>query len=95
MHYIEIRCDDVESSKEWIHIMSTDLIYNNDEYKTFIDDCLKNIKITRLEEKRKQIMNYMKKFESQGKIDKSFELMTELEKIQKEIGGIKSDERRK
>lgn len=95
MHYIEIRCDDIESSKEWANIMSTDLIYNNDEYKTFIDDCLRNIKITKLEEKKKQVMNYMKKLENKGKIDESFELMAKLEKIQKEIGGMKSDERRK
>ena len=95
MHYIEIRCDDIESSKEWAYIMSTDLIYNSDEYKAFTDDCLKNIKITQLEEKKKQIMDDMKKLERQGKIDESFKLAAELEKIQKEIGGMKSDGRRK
>lgn len=85
---IEARCDDSESSKEWVIISEIDLIYNETSFNEYIDACKKEIRKYQLEESKKQIMNKIKQLEAQGKIIDSLSLTEKLIKIQKEIGGM-------
>lgn len=87
--FIDIRCDDIESSKEWVNISTINLIYDENKYEEFALDCIKDIKINQLEETKKRIMIDIKTLEAQGKMNELYELIGEFEKIQKEIGGIK------
>jgi DNA primase len=85
---IEIRCDDVESSKEWVAISEIDLIYDVNSFKEYIDACKREIRKYQLEESKRHIMNKIKQFETHGKVIESLGLIEKLIKIQKEIGGM-------
>lgn len=87
-NYIELKCDDTESSKEWINIQEINVEYNEETYKKLVDDYIKEIKKYRLEETKKEVMNKIKEYESQGKIEESLRLATELVKIKNEIGRL-------
>ena len=77
-----------DSIKEWVNIVETELISENCDYKVLIDDYIKEIKKFKLEETRKEIMNKIKNYESEGKIDESLKLAQELINIQKQLGGM-------
>lgn len=85
--FVEARCVDIDTSKEWVIIQDTELIY--EDYRPFVNDCIREMKKYRLEESKKEIMNKIKEYEVLGKIDETIELTMELQKIQKELGGIK------
>jgi DNA primase len=85
---IEIRCDDIDTSREWINVLETNLIQEEYDYKHMISYCIKGIKKYKLEESKKNIMNRIKEYEAEGNLDKSLKLAKELIEIQKEIGGI-------
>lgn len=86
--YIELKCDDVESSREWVIISDINIIYDETSYKEYIDACIKEIRKYQLEESKKQIMDKIKQLEAQGKIIESLGFTEKLIKIQKEIGGM-------
>lgn len=86
--HIESKCNDVNTSKEWVSILDTDLIYGEYDYKNIINDYIRGIKKYKLEESKKYIMNRIKQCELEGKIEESLKLAQELIEIQKKIGGI-------
>lgn len=85
---IELKCDDIESSKEWTNILEMDLIYEGEDFKKLILDFTKEIKKYRLEESKKEIMNKVKQCEMNGLMEESLKLAQELIYIQKELGRL-------
>lgn len=85
---IEVNLGDADSIKEWINIVETKLISENCDYKILIDDYIKEIKKYKLEETKREIMNKIKNYESEGKINESLKLAQELINIQKQLGGM-------
>jgi DNA primase len=85
---IELKCDDVESSKEWVILTDTDIIYNNEDYIKFINDCFKEIKKYKLEETKKGIINKIKDCEEKGLREDSLKLAQQLVNIQKDIARL-------
>ena len=86
--HIETKCDDIESSKEWVIISDLDLMYQKSEYKKLVKDYVKEIKKFKLEESKKQVMNKIKQYEAKGSLEESMKLTDELFKIQKEITNL-------
>ncbi|MBC2579229.1 DNA primase [Clostridium sp. DJ247] len=86
--HIEYKCNDIDTSKEWINIMETDLVQGEHDYKSVLDDCIKMIRKYKLEESKKNIMNKIKQCELEGRLDESLKLAQELIEIQKRIGGM-------
>lgn len=86
--HIESKCNDVDTSKEWVSVLETDLIYGEYDYKNMINDYIRGIKKYRLEESKKYIMNRIKQCELDGKLEESLKLAQQLIEIQKKIGGI-------
>lgn len=91
--HIEAKCDDIESSKEWIKVQQVE-IGETDSYKDLISDYIKEIKKFKLEESKKEIMKKIKDYETQGLFEESLKLVKELEIIQKDIMQMNSSERR-
>lgn len=85
---IEIKFGDADTIREWVNIVQIKLIGENCDCKILIDDCIKEIKKYKLEETRKEIMNKIKKYESEGKINESLKLAQELMNIQRQLGGM-------
>ncbi len=85
---IELKCDDIDTSKEWVSIVNTELIYSDYDYKDIINGYIKGIKKFKLEESKRQIMNKIKQYEIDGKFEESLKLARELMEIQKKIGGM-------
>lgn len=86
--HIEIKCDNIETSKEWVSILDTELIYDEHDFKNIFMDYIKSIKKYKLEESKKEIMNKIKQYEAEGNFEESLKLAQELIQIQKKIGGI-------
>lgn len=84
--YIETRCNDVESSKEWISIIELELLDEEVDKQKLIKDYLNNIKKYRLEESKKEIMQKIKEYETKGMIEESLKWAQRLIELQKEIG---------
>ncbi|WP_027625054.1 DNA primase [Clostridium lundense] len=85
---IEVNFKDADIIKEWINIVEIKLISENCDYKILVDDYIKEIKKYKLEETKRKIMNEIKNYESEGKINESLKLAQELINIQKELGGM-------
>ena len=71
---IEVMCNDVESSKEFVNVLESELLYEGDDYKKLIIDYVREIKKYKLEESKKKIMNKIKLYESQGQFNESLTL---------------------
>jgi DNA primase len=84
--YVEGRCDDVESSREWINILELDLIEGDYDIYKLIDDCMHEVKKYKLEESKKEIMIKIKEYEAKGLVEESLKLAKKLLEIQKEMG---------
>ncbi|MDW8799800.1 DNA primase [Clostridium sp. A1-XYC3] len=85
---IEIKCDNIDTSREWVNVLDTELVYDEYDFKDIITDYIKSIKKYKLEESKKEIMNKIKQYEADGKLEESLKLAQELIQIQKKIGGI-------
>ncbi|MDT8715329.1 DNA primase [Clostridium sp. 19966] len=83
--YVEDRCEDIDSSKEWIIIKEIDLMKEDLENKQLIIDYVKEIKKYKLEEEKNHIMAKIKKCEENGQLDESLELARQLIQIKREI----------
>jgi DNA primase len=84
--YIESKCDDIESSKEWVNIMNLETVEGEYDIQKLIDDYIKEVKKYKSEETKKEIMNRIKEYEAKGMFEQSLELAKKLVEIQKEIG---------
>lgn len=85
---LEIQCDDVDSSKEFVIITNLDLFKGDIDYDKLINDYTREIKKFKLEEVKKTLISKIKINESKGLIEESVKLAQELMKIQKEIGRL-------
>jgi DNA primase len=83
--HIELKCDDIESSKEWINIIDLDLLNENSDYINFMEDCIKEIKKFKLEEAKKGIMIKIKQCETNGQLQDSLKLMQQLMNIEQQM----------
>lgn len=86
---IELKCDDIESSKEWVNILQVEL-FTNEEFslETLIQDYIRDLKKYKLEGSKKEIMDKMKEFESKGLVDESVDLLDKLLLIQKQLRSL-------
>ncbi|MFX0549200.1 DNA primase [Hathewaya histolytica] len=84
---IELSCQDAESAKEWINIIELKFLPLEDEEskKIFINDCLKEIKKSKLEESKGQVMGKIKHFEESGAFEETLKYVEELSKIDEEL----------
>ena len=82
---VEMNYDDVEIIKEWVNIQESKSINENDNYKVIVQDFIKQIKKYKLEDKIKEIKKEIKKFESEGNIEKSLSLAKELINVQRQL----------
>jgi DNA primase len=92
--YIENKCDDLESSKEWVNILNLDLIQGEYEINNLIDDYIKEVKKYKLEESKKEIMTRIKECEAKGLLEESIQLAQRLIEIQKLMEGVSHGGRR-
>lgn len=86
--YIESRCDDVESSKEWIKILELNIVYEENEIEGLITDYIRRIKKYKLEESKKSIMNKITSLLLEGNSSEAQELTKKLDEIRKELMSI-------
>lgn len=86
--YIESRCDDIESSKEWVQILELNIVYEENEIEGLIKDYIRRIKKYKLEESKKSIMNKITNLLLEGKSYEAQMLTKELEQIRKELMSI-------
>lgn len=84
--YVESRCYEVESSKEWVNILNLDFIDGDYDIYKLIDDYISEVKKYKLEESKKEIMIRIKEFEAKGLIEESMKLAKQLLEIKKEMG---------
>jgi len=82
---IEYRCNDIEFTKEWINIMEVEFDNDEEDHKKFINDCVRELKKFKLEESKKEIMNKIKQYESNGLLGESIKLAQRLIEVQKDI----------
>jgi len=82
---IEFRCNDIESTKEWINTMEIEFASDEEHHKQLINDCIKEVKKFKLEESKKEIMRKIKKYESEGLLEESIKFAQKLIEVQKDI----------
>jgi DNA primase len=86
IRYVEDRCDDVESSKEWVEITHLELLKDDYENKQLIIDYINEIKRYQLDNLKKQIMMKMRECESKGLFEESLKLAQKLMEIKRQMG---------
>lgn len=85
---IELKCSDIDSSREWVELLELKLLYNSDDYIKFIDDCFKEIKRYKLEKSMKSIIKQIRKHEENKEIEDSMKLTQQLMVIQQELSRL-------
>lgn len=85
---IESKCDEIYILEEWVKVLDVNYIYNLDSIKDIIDDSIKNIKRYKFNKKKEELLNKIKKCESEGKYEESIYMSQELVKIQKILGDM-------
>lgn len=87
---IDILCQDIETAKELINILEIELLPLEDEEsrRTFINDCFKEIKKSKLEESKKVVMNKIKHFEESGVFEETLKYVEELSKIDEKLRNL-------
>ncbi len=86
---IGLKCDDIESSKEWVYICEIQLFTNEDsDIETLIQDYIRDLKKYKLEESKKEIMNKIKELEAKGLVEESVNLVYEYAEIQNRIRNL-------
>lgn len=85
---IELKCDDVDSSSEWVNICEEEINSEDCDIKLLIDDYVTNVKKFKLEESKKNIMKIIKEYETKGMIEQSLKMVEELNVIQNEINSL-------
>lgn len=86
--FIQIKCTDLESSKEYVNLEEAQISYEDNDYIKFIEDCFKEIKRYKLEVMKKDTMNKIKQFEEDGKLKDSLKLAEQLIAIKKELAKL-------
>ena len=78
--YIESRCDDVESSKEWINVKEHKILDLSDRDR-LIKDYIKQLKAFKLKSEIQELKNQQSKLEKEGKIEESIKIAIELNRL--------------
>ena len=82
--YVESRCDDVESSKEWVKIRNLKVLTAEDGEK-LIEDFIKQIKTFKLQKRLQELKKEQKILEQKGMIEESIKLAIELKGLNEEL----------
>ncbi|WP_194190847.1 DNA primase [Clostridium chrysemydis] len=82
--YVELNCDDVESSKEWVIIKEMEVLKANDA-KRVILDYIKQIRSFKLKKKTQKLKQKLKEFEKKGMFEESIKVAKELSKINADL----------
>lgn len=80
LSYIEIGCDDIDSSKEWVKIQEIQVLEAEDT-KRLIDDYISKIKSFKILARLKILKKEQKEFEEKGMIEESIKLALEHKKL--------------
>ena len=88
INYVENRCDDIESSKEWVKIKETKVL-ESDNIKDILKDYVSIIKSYKLSEKFKYLKKEQKQLEEKGKIEESIKLALELKDVNEQLNKLK------
>lgn len=87
--YVESRCDDVESSKEWTKIKEHEIFELSDKDR-LIKDYINQVQSYKLKKQIEELKKKQSRFEKEGKIEESINIAIELTKLSKKL---KSGER--
>ena len=85
--YVESKCNDIESSKEWVKIQELEVLKPEDINK-LIDDYIIKIKSFRLSERLVYLKKEQKDLEVKGMIEESIKLALELKKVSEELNWL-------
>lgn len=88
INYVENRCDDLESSKEWVKIKETKVLEANN-VKDILQDYVSIIKSYKLSEKLKYLKKEQKQLEEKGRIEESIKLALELKDVNEQLNKLK------
>lgn len=87
LSYIESRCDDVESSKEWIKIKEIEILDLSNKDR-LIKDYIKQVQIFKIKELIDDLKKKQSRFEKEGKIEESINIAIELAKLSRQLKNI-------
>lgn len=82
--HIESRCDDVDSSSALVEISELNIV-EADNINILIFDCIKKIRMSKLELSIEELKKEQKELERKGMVEESIQLLGELSKINKEL----------
>ena len=82
--HIESRCDDVDSSSALVEINELNIV-EADNINILIFDCIKKIRMSKLELRIEELKKEQKELERKGMVEESIQLLGELGKINKEL----------
>lgn len=87
---LELSCQDLDMNKEFVNVNEFKLISleEDEEIKVYVNDCIREIKKSRLEESKREIMNNIKRLEEQGMFEESIRFAQNLVEIEKRIREI-------
>lgn len=88
INYVENRCDDVESSKEWVKVKEIKVLETNN-VKDILQDYVSIIKSYKLSEKLKYLKKEQKQLEEKGRIEESIKLALELKDVNEQLNKLK------
>lgn len=86
LNYIEARCQDVDTTKEWVNINEVNLFYDEGQEEKLIEDYIKEINEYNKQETIKNLMKQIKEYEAKGMIEESIKLVLKLKELQSNIG---------
>ena len=82
--HIESRCDEVDSSSALVDINELNIV-EADNINILIFDCIKKIRMSKLELSIEELKKEQKELERKGMVEESIQLLGELGKINKEL----------
>ena len=82
--HIESRCDDVDSSSALVEFNDLNIV-EADNINILIFDCIKKIRMSKLELSIEELKKEQKELERKGMVEESIQLLGELGKINKEL----------
>lgn len=82
---VELKCVDIETSKEYVNLTESEFSLADDDYVKFINDCIRDIKKFKLEAMKKDIISKVKHLEIEGKIEDSLKLAQQLLDVKKQL----------
>lgn len=83
--YVESKCNDIESSKEWVMVQEVQVVVEGDNIDRLIDDYIIIIKSFKLSEKLKYLKKEQKDLEQKGMIEESIKLALELKTVSEQL----------